>query len=536
MAAERPNVVLIITDHHAWYRHQRPGEFQLRLPAYERLCTEGVRFDRAYAVCPLCSPARASMMTGLFPSTHGLRWNTEATWLSENRSDFRPGTRLYSHYLAPRGYRNVYVGKWHCGHERLPADFGVEGWSLPDYGKVYMSDAYRDYARRLGLADPQARIEHNLNHPEWAGRTLTLADPSPWTFMNGSGVLLGPPEAHEEQFVAGLAVDELRDLSRGGQPFSLVVSFWGPHQPYFPTEPFAGAIDPKSIPEYPSFNDDYSGNKPLRHFVHRDLVHGGPRRLWPEWSTWQEVLARAYEQQLQLDDAVGRVLRALDETGLAENTLVIYVADHGDAVASHGGLWDKGSTYTEEVARVPLVVRWPGRAPAGAATSALVSNMDVTATMIEAAGAAVPEGMHSRSLLPLLENPATSTVSPSPTPLPVGEGKGEGRRLGEGKGEGGRVGRPAGTRDHVIAEHNGHGDNLLQRIVVTERYKYVACLWDKDELYDLTEDPYELRNLIDAPAAAPVARDLRALLIDHIERTNDRPARYRLLYALKMGM
>jgi hypothetical protein len=72
--------------------------------------------------------------------------------------------------------------------------------------------------------------------------------------------------------------------------------------------------------------------------------------------------------------------------------------------------------------------------------------------------------------------------------------------------------------------------------VVTERYKYVACLWDKDELYELTADPYELRNLIDAPAAAPVARDLRALLIDHIERTNDRPARYRLLYALKMGM
>lgn len=500
MTDARPNIVLIITDHHAYYAHEREGEFGFKPPVFEAFCREGVRFDRAYSVCPICSPARANMMTGMYPSAHGMRWNTDGGFRADNLQDFRPGQTLYSHYLSPAGYRNAYVGKWHCGHDRLPIDYGIEGWSLPDYGKVYMSQAYQQYAQERGLGKARARVEHYLGRPEWEGQTLVLHDPSPWKFMNGSGVLVGPPEAHEELFVAHLAVEKLKGLARSEQPFSLVVSFWGPHQPYYPTEPYAGMIDPASIPEYPSFNDDYSGDKPLRHFIHRDLVHHAPRKCWPEWSIWQEVLARCYEQELQLDAATGEVLAALDETGLAANTLVIWVADHGDAVASHGGLWDKSSTYIEEVARVPLAIRWPGRLPPGARTSRLVSNMDVTATMLDAASVAVPEEMHSRSLLPLGKDP-------------------------EG----------AEWPDQVVAEHNGHGDNILQRIVVTDRYKYVAALFDMDELYDLENDPYELRNLIHSPEYADVRDEMSGRLIEHIETTKDRTASRRLLYALKKG-
>jgi hypothetical protein len=100
----------------------------------------------------------------------------------------------------------------------LPVDYGMEGWSLPDYGKIYMCDAYRSYADQRQLGEARARIEYNLNHPEWAGQTLTLHHESPWHFMNGSGVLEGPPEAHEEQFVAHRAVEELRELAKGPQP------------------------------------------------------------------------------------------------------------------------------------------------------------------------------------------------------------------------------------------------------------------------------------------------------------------------------
>jgi arylsulfatase A-like enzyme len=476
---DRPNVLLIITDHEAYYGHDQEGEFTYRWPNYETFAGAGVRFERAYSVCPLCSPARASMMTGLYPSAHGLLWNTEVAH-SMNRSDFRPGQLLYSHHLSRAGYRNAYVGKWHCGHERLPIDYGIEGWSLPDYGKVYMSEAYRQYAEERGLGDARALIEYNMDYPEWNGQTLTLHHPSPWRFMNGSGVLEGPPEAHEEFFVAHLAVEKLKELARSGQPFSLVASFWGPHQPYYPTEPYGSTFDPETIPEYPSFQDDLEG-RPLRYFTHRELSHPSAAR-WPEWPVWQRVLARCYGQGMQTDAAIGQVLQALEELGLARNTLVIWVADHGDAVASHGRLWDKASTFTEEVGRVRLAVRWPGGIEGGKVVDQLVSNMDVTATMLDAAGVAVPAEMHSRSLLPLCDDPGS-----------------------------------ADWPDQVICEHHGHGHVLPQRIVVRDRDKYVAALFDGDELYDLEADPFEMHNLIDDPGYARVRQDLRARLIQHME-------------------
>jgi arylsulfatase A-like enzyme len=492
---------LIITDHHAYFDHDRPvgpNPFSLRMPNFERLAAGGTLFRRAYSISPICTPARSSMMTGRLPSAHGLRWNTDGG-NPQRLTDFRPGERLYSDYLREAGYRNAYVGKWHCGRQKLPADYGIEGWSLPDYGKPYMSDAYREYAAARGLGDATARIERSVNHLEWEGQRLVLHHDSPWYFMNCSGVLEGPPEAHEQFFVSHLAVQKLREMAGGGQPFSLVASFWGPHQPFYPTEPFASQYSPASIPEYPSFRDDYSGDKPLRHFLQRDLHHPGTRR-WPEWSTWQQILARTYGQVAQTDAAIGQLLGALDELGIADNTLVMYVADHGDALASHGGLWDKASTYIEEVARIPMAVRWPARFGPGAPTDCLATNMDVTATMLEAAGVPIPEAMHSRSVLPVCEANA-------------------------------RGARPSWP-DQVICEHHGHGEDIPQRIVITDRYKYVAALYDKDELYDRETDPHELRNVVDEPEYAAVAREMRGRIVEHMERVKD-PFGRLLLYSLR---
>ena len=495
MPCRQPNIVLFITDHHAYFDHDRPGEFTLKMPHFEALAAQGVRFNRAYSVCPLCSPARASMMTGLYPSAHGLRWNTEAP--QQMPKEFRPGQLLYSHYLSQAGYRNAYVGKWHCGHERLPLDYGMEGWSLPDYGKPYMSDAYQQYAAALGLGQARVRVEHNLRHPEWIGQQIVLHHPSPFYFNSGSGVLQGPPAAHETWFVAHLASQKLRELAQRDQPFSLIVSFWAPHHGFYPTEPYASLIDPQTIPEYPTFHDSYQG-KPLRHLIQRDLHHGSAAQ-WPDWRVWQQVLARCYGQILQTDAAIGRVLATLDELGLQTDTLVIYCSDHGDAVASHGGLWDKASTYIEEVARVPLAIRWPARIPAGQGCDRLVSNMDVTATMLHAACGAVPSGMHSRSLLPLCQDPQGATWP-----------------------------------DCLIAQHHGHGEDIVQRIIISGRLKYVAALYDMDELYDLETDPHETRNLIDDPDYAETRLELRHRLIEHLEQTSDQPASL-LLYALNVG-
>ena len=497
---QQPNIILIITDHQAFYGHHRPGEFEYQWPRFEAFASEGVRFERAYAVSPVCSAARSSMMTGLYPSAHGIRWNTDSYLSGFYQRDFDSGQRLYSHYLAQAGYRNAYVGKWHCGHERLPIDFGIEGWSLPDYGDVYMSEAYQQYAARRGFGDAHAFIEYNLNHPEWQNETHILHSPSSWTFMNGCGILQGPPEAHEAFFVSQLAQEKLEELSQGTQPFSLVVSFWGPHQPYYPTQPFADSYDATTIPEYPSFQDDLSG-RPLRYMIHRELSHRSAE-AWSEWSIWQKILARCYGQGLQTDAAIGQVLDKIDALGIRDNTLVIWCADHGDAVASHGGFWDKSSEFTEEVARVPLALRWPAGLDAGICTSHLVSNMDVTATMLAAAGDETEE-LHSRSLLPLGQANSTSDWP-----------------------------------ETLICEGHGKGLHLPQRILYWKKYKYVASLFDGSEMYDLEADPFEMKNRIYDPDLATIRDGLRQRVIDHLENAIEKDTRIRntFLLGLQSGL
>ncbi len=496
MEQSQPNIVFIITDHQAYYGHDRGGEYDYKWQNFERFAGEGIRFERAYSVCPLCSPARSSMMTGLYPSSHGIIMNTEVP-LFDNQADLDTGQLLYSHYLSQAGYRNGYVGKWHCGRQRLPIDYGIEGWSLPDYGKIYMSDAYRAYAAERGFGDARAQIEYNLNYPEWQGQEIVLHDPSPWKFMNGSGILAGPPEAHEEQFVAHLACEKLREFAAADQPFSLVVSLWGPHQPYYPSADYADLVDPSEIPEYPSFRDDLSG-RPLRHQFHKEISHRSSQ-AWSDWSTWQEILARCYAQGHQTDAAIGNVLDTLDELCLAENTIVIWLADHGDAVASHGGLWDKSSTFIEEVARVPMAIRWPAGIEPGQVTDQLVSNMDATATMLDAAGIDAPDTMHSRSLLPLCQTADDADWS-----------------------------------DELICEHVGHGHLFPQRMILHDRYKYVFSLHDMNELYDLQEDPFELKNLVHDRQYADIIADMKRRLTQHIEGSDMRNQRMKRLFLLAL--
>ena len=368
---------------------------------------------------------------------------------------------------------------------------------MPDYGKIYMSDAYKRYAEERGFGDARAQIEYNITYPEWQGQEIVLHDPSPWKFMNGSGILAGPPEAHEEQFVAHLACEKLREFADDDQPFSLVVSLWGPHQPYYPSEEFAAMVDPAAIPEYPSFRDDLSG-RPFRHRVHKEISHRSSQS-WTEWSTWQEILARCYAQGLQTDAAIGNVLDTLDELSLTEDTIVIWLADHGDAVASHGGLWDKSSTFIEEVARVPMAIRWPAAIEAGQRTDRFVSNMDATATMLDAAGIEVPDTMHSRSVLPLC-----------------------------------RDGEDADWSDELICEHNGHGHLFPQRMILHDRYKYVFCLHDMNELYDLQDDPFEMNNLVDDRQYADFIVDMKQRLVQHIEGSSMRDQRMKRLFLLAL--
>lgn len=493
---KRPNIVMILADHVAFAGHYENDRFPYRWPHLERIAKQGTWFDRAYAITPVCTPSRASFLTGKRPDKHGLRWNSEYPILY-NRQEFRDDEELYADHLAKVGYDNHYVGKWHCGVNKTAADYGLKGWSLPEYGNLYASDAYKDYIKRIGEPQPMCKIDHHLLQPELSGTDVLMDPAEPWDYMDGAGVLQGSSEAQEQFFVANLAIARLRALKDQEQPFSMVISMWGPHHPYFPSQEFAALVSPADIPKYPSFDEDLN-DKPWRYRVQRDLrcQHRAFER-WPEWETWQTVLARCYAAGLQTDAAIGRIADCLDETGLADDTLFIVTADHGDGIAAHGAGWDKYSSYTEEVARIPLVMRYPQTFEAGSIVQAPVNLLDVTATILDVAGA--ESGTH---------------------PLPI-----DGESL---------VPIAIGTamRASMICDHFGHsGDISFQKILYRDGWKYVSCWGDDDELYCLDDDPFELNNRLNDPETHERQRQMRDEIIEHIvarraERTAWKPAAF----------
>ncbi len=494
----KPNILWLVGDHWA-FKHHVDLYPQLRLETYEALGREGVVFDQAYSVCPLCQPARSSMLTGTLPHRHGILLNDEE---SGGAFRFRPDQKMISHYLAEAGYRNAYFGKLHCGHDKTARDFGFEGWAPRSYGEPYRSPEYARYLAERGLKFPRVTIDWDVRNPENVGKTFQLGEVrevngfGPWV---AAGRLDGTLETHEAVFTANLACRWLEENARGGSPFFLRVDTWGPHPPYHSAGDFIGRVDPKSLAPYPGFGLNFEG-MPGNFQWSTGIWDKGERTR--NWTWWQTGLARCFEQAMIVDHALGRVVEALDRLGLGKDTLVIYTADHGDLIASHGGKMNKDTLMLEECERVPMALRWPARFAGGHVTRALVNNIDPAATALDAAGIARPADFDCESMLPLCENPE------------------------------------APGRDALMCEEHGQSKiEYIQRMVRWKHYKYVAHLDDIDELYDLAADPYEHRNLVAEPGCASALREVRDVTLALMARHEDNsPDASRLKQQLSLFM
>lgn len=433
------------------------GCYQPRLalwtPSVDRLAREGVRFDRAYTCSPVCGPARSALLTGLYPHSNGVLANDMAPHLDLPTLGQR---------LQAAGCRTGYIGKWHLdgsdyfGSGRCPAGWDPACWfdgrnyleSLPD------EDARRLSRRILGPEDVAThRITSDFTHAH------RIAD-------------------RARQFIA-----EHRD-----EDFLLVVSIDEPHHPAICPEPFVSAFEKFLFP-VPNA-DDPLADKPRGQ---REWArHTGPK--WEENMVREDGRAalhhpRHFACNSYADSQVGRVLDAIDAT--TPDALVVYTSDHGDMFGSHR-LHGKGPCMYEEIVRVPFVVRWPGQAPAGVPSAALMSHIDLVPTLLDFFGVCPPDLMQGRSMLAQFREPE--------------------RR----------------ENAHVFLEfnrfeidHDGFGAFAPIRCVFDGRFKLVVNLLDTDELYDLQSDPAELKNLI-ADAASQPARDrLHGALIRWMNQTRD---------------
>jgi arylsulfatase A-like enzyme len=240
--------------------------------------------------------------------------------------------------------------------------------------------------------------------------------------------------------------------------------------------------DPRAVPPWGSFAERFE-DKP--YIQRQQLLNWGIEEYG--WEDWAPIVARYYGIISQTDDAIGRVLGALDALGVADNTIVVYTTDHGDLCGGHR-MMDKHFVLYDDVVRVPLVIRWPGRITPGLRPDAFVHNLlDLPPTLLEAAGLPPGEALQGRSLLSLLAGEAVPD-----------------------------------WRDAAVSTYNGLQFGLYtQRMIRTARWKYVWNTTDVDELYDLAADPDELTNRVHEPGRGELLRELRARLYHELDRVGD---------------
>ena len=364
-----PNVLWICTDQQRWDTIRALGNRAIDTPNMDRLVAQGTACTNAFCQAPICTPSRASFLTGCYASTvHGCS-NGNRRWAE--------AAPLVTRMLADAGYCCGLTGKLHLAgaHGRIeprPRDDGysVFHWSHDPRDQWPAGHAYRDWVAERGAHLGQTYSELG--------------------YM--------PAELHQTTFCADKAI-EFMEIS-WSQPWLMSVNIFDPHAAFDPPADYLARYDRNAMPA-PAFQpSDLAAQELLEGVDFQSAART------PESFDARGKIAAYYAMIELIDHNVGRMIDALERTGQADDTLVIFTSDHGEMLGDHGLLL-KGCRFYEGLVHVPLILRWPGHIAAGATTDALVELTDLAPTLLDAAGLPVPDHMAGRSLLPLLRGAAS---------------------------------------------------------------------------------------------------------------------------------
>jgi len=401
-----PNILFIVTDQQRWDTLGCYGNDIVETPNLDALAEDGVLFEDTHCTHPLCTPSRASLLTGRYPSTHGLWRNgvpldedetTVADVLGENEYDTGlVGKAHFSPYHsddperfpesvrpAPddpaedwefwREFEGPYYGFDHLEISIGHGDYGINGGH---YG-LWLHENHRDEAH---LFDQEHALEDSdPAYPSWKSAT--------------------PVELHSTTWVADRSIEYIEDHS-DGEPFFLWAGIPDPHPPFDPPAPYCDMYDPEEVPlpvdrEGTVWEDVDLPRYVEHYYLEREKVPD------PSVEKIREIVAHYYGMVSLIDDAVGRMLAALEREGIADETLVVFTSDHGEWLGDHG-LWTKGAVHTRGVTQVPMMFRWPGVGQSGRRVSSVASQIDLVPTLVDAAGVEIPYGAQGTSLRPVL--------------------------------------------------------------------------------------------------------------------------------------
>ncbi|MFP4055742.1 MAG: sulfatase-like hydrolase/transferase [Candidatus Brocadiia bacterium] len=446
MSEPRPNLLFLMTDHQ---RADSLGMVQAGVevaPNLNRLADDAADFSRAYTTCPLCVPARTALATGTYPTSTGVVFND---WRGDTAGDHTP----LHECLARAGYQVAHVGVHHVRvRHGLRERVAFAQW---------VDNA--DYARMLerqGVDEPpdleafrRTVVENQRGRPTAVRYSNTR-----------TAVWPHAAEHFKDFFFCRQAVGFLTGERSG--PFALFVCLWAPHPPLRVPEPYASRFDPQRLELPPNVGRPAEGEPPgRRRGIAAQLAEGVGTEEWRRvWAAHLGLVSLA-------DEAIGRILHALERAGRGDDTLVVFTADHGDHLGQHR-MYQKMEMY-EPAIRVPLLIRAPGGR--GASFDVPVSHLDVVPTVLDLLDLDRPEGLDGVSL-------AASVVGEVPPP-----------------------------RRTVFAQYSGNptvGD--IRRAAITARHKYVYDPADSPELYDLEADPLETHNRAEDEACRDILQKLHA--------------------------
>lgn len=467
----RPNILLLCTDQQRYDALGAAGNPHIRTPHLDRLAAQGARFTNCYTQSTVCAPSRGSLMTGRYPRHHGL-------WA--NGVDMDPAQQLFTAVLAEEGYDCGLVGKLHLGsafggriEPRLDDGFRIFRWAHDPYLRSAGNEYHSWLRRTFPEFFEQAVVEKTRSVDEL------------------------PQEAHYSHWIAEETIEFLEHTRDPTKPFCLVANFFDPHHGFEAPPEFRDLYDASALPG-PVTTPDELATKPPVYTLESQRSYAGQMAGFAEHSAAQiqEIRAQYYAMVSLVDAEVGRILDALEEQGIAEDTVVVFSSDHGEMLGDHQMLL-KGPMMFDCSVRVPLLIRWPGRIEPGTVREELVEWIDLTSTIMAIAGSDGLVRAQGRDLLPLLD------------------------------------GKEWDDRDWVLSEYRdgcwAYDPPVHTTMVRRGTWKIVvhhgapATTRERTgELYDLAADPDELVNLWDVPEHLEKRREMQDVLLDVLVATESR--------------
>ncbi|GAB3912651.1 sulfatase [Microlunatus endophyticus] len=467
MSRSRPNVLLICTDQQRFDALGASGNAEIDTPHLDQLAADGAIFTNCYVQAPVCAPSRASLMTGQYLHNHGLYANGVQL----------PGSaRLLPTALAEAGYDCGLVGKWHldaCFGDRTeekPPGFRVWQWAHDPYP----GSSENAYHRWLELTHPEIAVGAEI----------------------GTRIDEVPTEAHYSHWVGEETVRYLSASRPIDRPFFFIANFFDPHHSFGAPKEYVDRYRADQLSGPNTVPGELDGKPPIFAEASRASYAGhAPGYLDYSSEELQQIKADYYAMVSLVDDEVSRILTTLDEQGLAEDTVVIFTSDHGEMLGDHQ-LMLKGPMMYDCAIRVPLLIKWPGRIPAGTRIDELVEWIDLTATITELTGVPLPR-CQGRSLLGLATGRTTDH---------------RGWALCEYRDSG----HPYDPPVHTTMLRSGDTKIVVYHGPPTSDRGRTG------ELYDLATDPGELINLWDRSDHVGHRQQMTELLLDVLIATEDR--------------